>query len=84
MLHELFSVNDLKAKVFHPPMFHRNAGEATRGFVIGCQKEDSPLFMFPEDFTLNSVGFFNDEDGTLTPHTPKIIMTASQAVKQKS
>jgi hypothetical protein len=81
MLHEIFSIKDIKTGTHNPPFYQKNVGEASRTFEKLCNDKTSILNEYPEDFVLLKLGNFCDETGELIASTPSIIGTASQYLK---
>ena len=81
MLHEIFTIKDIKTGTHNPPFYQKNIGEATRTFEKLCNDKSSILNEYPEDFVLLKLGNFCDETGELISSSPSIIGTASQYLK---
>lgn len=56
------SVKDEKSGVFSNPVFVRTVGEAERGLAMQA-RTDEMMATWPEDFSLYSLGTFNEETG---------------------
>lgn len=60
-----FSVYDEKAKAFLPPFFLHNADIAKREFGFCVNDKNHAFGKAPHDYTLFSVGAFDDNTGIL-------------------
>jgi len=67
---QLFSLRDLKAKLWLAPSAYRSQQDATRALVLAVAREDSDLARYPEDYQLYHVGSFDDESGIFSPCPP--------------
>lgn len=81
MLHEIYSIQDLKSKTFNPPFYQKNTAEALRTFQKLCNDKNSIINEYPEDFVLLKLGNFCDETGEIIPSQPSTIGTASQYLR---
>lgn len=78
----LYRVYDAKAEAFEPPIPFKSDGTACRWFMGGLKKADSPLAMFPADYTLFAVAHYSDVSGIVTAEiAPREIMTGLEAKK---
>ena len=66
-----YSIYDSAASAFNQPFFLHNDGMAIRSFQDNVNHEESHLNKHPDQFTLYHVGEFDDQEGTMTPLTPK-------------
>lgn len=64
MLYQLFSIYDQVADVYHLPFASASENEAIRSIRLAASVKDSQLFNSPEDFSLYSVGTYDDSTGT--------------------
>jgi len=72
------SVFDLGAQFFHPPVFFRAAGAATRWFEDTVKNPESgSIHDHPEHFQLFHVGEFDDFSGVFVPISPSLMLHAS-------
>lgn len=60
-----FSIYDDKAQVYSRPFYAITIGEAIRTFTDAVNQKDSPYNRHPDDYTLYSVGSFDDALGEL-------------------
>lgn len=73
MLLKIFSVHDSKAAAFLPPFFMTTEGQATRAFANALMDSTHQFGMNPADYTLYSVGVWDDETGKFEPEAPTSI-----------
>lgn len=87
---ELFTVLDVKAKVYLPPFTFRSRAEAVRAF---SESAHDPKHMFgkhPEDFILFAVGTYDDNSGLPTAlNAPEhilsaLVVTATEPIKKNA
>lgn len=76
MKHNIYSVYDIAAMLYQKPFVAGTHGEVTRSFADIVQDEKHPIGQHPEDYTLYSLGTFNDATGEITPNDPEKIATA--------
>lgn len=74
MIQHIYAVFDVKAKAYLPPFFLPEEGMAIRTFTNCCQDDNHQFGRNPEDFTLFSLGDFNDENGEITVEGPFAII----------
>lgn len=78
----VFTVFDSKAKAYLNPFYMTSFGAAERLFGDMCNEPEHQFHKHPEDFTLFSLGEFNDNNGQfITSETPKPIAKALQYKK---
>lgn len=64
MKKNLYSIYDKKAQQFQPPFVEVTDASAIRLLTeLIEKKQDSQYAMYPEDFTLYNIGFFNLDNG---------------------
>lgn len=78
----LFSVYDVKAKVYSNPFPALNAAVATRDFEVSCNDPNLQMNRFPEDFALFQIGEFDDVAGRCTYLETPISLGLAQQFKQ--
>lgn len=86
MIMYMCAVRDQKADVYGRPFFVQTEGVAIRNFSDEVLKDDenNPLNKHPEDFSLYTVGTYNDADGSLMGmNAPKLLIMATQCFKKK-
>lgn len=65
MKHLLFTVYDEKAEVFTAPFFVPTVGLATRAFTDCINSDEHHFGKHPHDYTLFSLGSFEDADASI-------------------
>lgn len=85
MEHFIMSVRDSKSEAYGRPFFTPSIGTAIRSFAdeVNNNREDNMLFSHPEDFTLFTLGKFDDTTGTFETCTPKVLLIGDQAKVRK-
>lgn len=78
---ELFSIKDEKASLFNQPFASVNQTEATRNFQTACQDNTIQLGLYPDDFSLYSIGMFNKDNGEIVKTSPKFIVSGTSFKK---
>ena len=76
----MFTVKDVKTKLFAAPFFQKNAATAIRSFSTACEDTNTDLNKYPEDFSLYEVGSFDPETGQIHSEIPNQIANASDFV----
>lgn len=61
-----YSVLDVKACAFSPPMCHPNNGTAIRSFSAAARNPEFEFNKFPEDFVLYEIGAFDPDTGFIS------------------
>ena len=75
------AVFDIGAQFFHPPVFFRAPGAATRWFEDTVKNPESgSIHDHPEHFQLFEIGEFDDAAGTFVPNVPRLLVHASAYV----
>lgn len=66
---KLYSVYDAKADRFAPPFLAVSDEYARRTLVLTYRtlNDDSPLVVYPADFTLFGIGEFDEDTGNIVP-----------------
>jgi hypothetical protein len=79
----VYSVRDIKADAYLPPMIMRTDGEALRSFESTCKTKDHQFAQFPSDFVMVRIGDWDQYAGRIYPfETPKILGTAAEYVQK--
>lgn len=65
MIKQLVGIYDKKAKCYISINEVPNTAMACRDFMSACKDEKSTLAKFPEDFQIEKIGEFNDQNGEL-------------------
>lgn len=83
MKQSLFSVYDLRAKMYSPPWACMNDEVAIREFGLMCRAEKSPIGKYPEDYELVILGSWDTETGQLfSAERVERVMRATELVEQ--
>nr|UXQ88035.1 MAG: nonstructural protein [Microvirus sp.] len=64
---KIFTVYDHKAKAHLPPFFLPQDGMAERTFSDCCNNPEHQFGAHPEDYTLMSIGEFDESTAIITP-----------------
>jgi len=72
----MFSILDIKAAAYRPPMFFVSKGVAIRAFAKACTEKDTDFSNFPTDFILCELGTFDETTGKLVSFEPVHICKA--------
>lgn len=84
MLHRVYSIYDIKSETYSPPFLQKNDIEAKRSFQEIANDKNTMVSKYPEDFTLCSIGTFNDALGMLQATEARTIDSASQYSRQSA
>ena len=68
MIQEIFTIHDSKAEAFLPPFFQPNKSVAQRMFFNAVADTATDFSRFPEDYTLFSIGTFDNIAGVIEHH----------------
>ncbi len=77
----IFTIFDVKAAAYLRPFFSQTAGTAVREFSSELANPGSNFSLYPEDFHIVSLGWFEDGTGEFETHMPKIIATAAALIQ---
>ncbi len=76
----IYSIYDTAAAIYQRPFVAQSDGEVTRSFSdIACDA-DHEIGKHPEDYTLFTIGTFNDKTGEVIGNAPEKIATALELV----
>lgn len=81
---KMFSIFDVKASSFSPPLCFHTVGLAVRYFGDECQRSDSMIARHPQDYDLREVGTFDTDSGGISSTVPKSVTKGSDHVVKKS
>lgn len=73
----MFSVYDKKGACYGTPFFMSREATAVRSFQELVNDEKTTICKYSEDFSLESIGEFNDEDSKVRAWAPKTVVNAS-------
>lgn len=80
----VFSVFDIKAKLYSPPWFMNQKGEAIRAFKSIADDKQTMVGRHPNDFELYHLGTWDDLDGYFTmADKPTFLVTAADLLDVK-
>lgn len=65
MLHNIFSIYDVKAEAYLPPFFMNTKGQATRAIADCVNDINHQFHAHPEDYTIFHLGAFEDTTGVI-------------------
>lgn len=83
MILRMYSVYDIKSKIYHPPQFCHNAGHALRMFQSQFSKSGSLMNEFPQDFQIFELGAYDDSNGSIEGlQNPTCICTVADLVSK--
>lgn len=82
MILELYSIKDNKMGHWMAPMIVRSIVEVTRNLTLTLQQKDNLLSQFPMDYSLYSVGKFDQDQGQIIvqPNGPTFVADISQFI----
>jgi len=73
MIQKLFTIYDEKARAYLPPFFLGQEAQATRAFSDCVNSKDHQFGAHPTDYTLFSLGNFDDNNASFDTHNPKTL-----------
>jgi len=77
----MYSVFDIKSRIYHPPMYCHNTGHATRMFTSIFLEPKTTINQFPDDFQVFQIGEFDDSNGKIKPlQNPELICSAADLI----
>lgn len=71
MQHKIFTIYDEKAKAYLPPFFLPESAQAIRAFTNCINSSEHQFAKNPDDYTLFSLGTFDDSSAELVPGIAK-------------
>lgn len=78
MIHRIFTIYDTKGEFYSPPFHQKTVGLAIRAFKDTATDQATSIAHHPEDFTLYSLGEYDDRTGLFKTNTPVVIMRANE------
>lgn len=78
---QIFSIYDQAAKAYITPFFLPNEEMALRAFSNCVNDPDHQFHKVPTDYSLWAIGFFDGDDGEISPHTPNLVARAQSIIK---
>jgi len=84
MVKQVYSFQDSKVCVYHPPMVLLNDAEARRLASDVVADQQTPMSKHPSDFRLVRIGEYDDYSGKLSPlASPEFVCECSEFVITK-
>lgn len=82
----LYAIRDEKAAYFHTPFACKSQQDAVRNCINAVNDPQSNLNRFSDDYSLYTLGHFNELDGVITPlkSGPERITTLSVLKNQEA
>lgn len=77
----LFSVQDIVAGVFHPPMCFATEGVCLRALKQAMSRPEHTYAQSPADYVVYEVGEFDEVSGTVIQVVPRRVCSLSQLVQ---
>lgn len=74
MMQNAYSLFDKKVEAYGNPFFMPNDAAAVRSVGDAAADRSTTLARHPADFSLYSIGSFDDSTGRLEPHEPRPIV----------
>lgn len=75
---KLYAVYDKKAMFYSPIMCFENKVFALREFEQLVRNEKTQIHQYPADFRLDYLGEYDDNNGTISPCLPEIVVEAQE------
>ena len=82
MRYFMFSVFDNATQVYCPPFIAATVSSALRDFAFAANDASTNIGKYPTDYTLFSVGEYDDQSGEIIPQVHKSLGLAASYVKQ--
>lgn len=82
----VLAVRDSAADVYGSPFFVPSIGVGIRNFgeAINKQDENNMMYQHPEDFSLWSLGVYDDGTGAFETHVPKQVARGQETAIRKN
>ena len=77
MIEQIFSVYDVKAKIYSPPIFFQQTGQVARLFADSINKEGHQYNLHPEDYNLYVLGTYNPRSGKIVAQDPELLYSGT-------
>jgi len=83
---KIFSIRDEKTEEFKTPFFAASEIEATRSFAVACNDKNVQLSLFPDEYSLYILGYFEDtcqptKQELIVPMMPLFVIGGAEAKK---
>lgn len=72
---KIYTLHDMKAETYLPPMVLKNKGEAIRQMETALKNPNTIMHQAPQDFTLMEIGDWNEDTGEISPHDKPILVS---------
>jgi len=82
MVKQIYSVFDAKAQTYSHPFYAPNEQIAIRDFTRACRDPQLDLSKFPEDFSLQHLGTFDDENAQFSVNLNPVPVITALACKE--
>lgn len=82
MVTKIYAVYDHKAEAFLQPFFAKNDAVAERMFSAAVMDDEHQFCKHAEDYTLWTLGVFDEESGVLHSTGPKTMLRAFDIVRR--
>lgn len=76
----IFAIYDSATEAYMRPWYMQTEAAAMRTFTDICSDADHEMAKNPHDYTLMTLGSWNDNDGSFSPEIPRKLLTALEAV----
>jgi len=80
MLKKMYSVYDSKSEIFSSPFTSVNDSTAVRDFSRAVNDEQTDINRFPLDYSLFTLGTFDDTSGVITPASPPAVLVQAASL----
>lgn len=77
---QIFSVLDVKSKLYAQPFFLQNEDVALRVFTNAANDKSSEIYQNPSDYQLYCIGSFNIETGLITSNEIPTLLTSASSL----
>lgn len=79
-----YSVYDLRAKSYKPPMFQQSHAAASRMFRDAVNNTELEIGRYPEEFQLVCTGTYDEQTGKmLNLEKPELVIDGSAAIRKE-
>lgn len=78
---KVYAVFDVKSAAYGNPIFLPSNGIALRTFGEACLNPESPMFKYPEDFSLFEIGMYDPSSGELKAVSKPTFVVSAAAIR---
>lgn len=82
MIVKLYAVHDTLAGLYLPPLVADTDAVVIRDFGDAVRKGNTPISEHPEDYTLEFIGEYDRETGSIVGVSPRVVCHASDFSKK--